>query len=128
MSMSMPNPCLQYQQNAVCGAAPGELTMMLFNGLVKFLKLTIMSMEQKDFNGSHNSLVRSQEILAYLNDTLDHQYELAQNLSALYDFMTRRLVEANVKKDVQIAGEVLELAEELRDTWQQAMKLARETG
>ncbi|MFZ5632090.1 MAG: flagellar export chaperone FliS [Bacillota bacterium] len=118
------DPYLQYKQNAVQGASPGELTLMLYDGLVKFLKLALISMEQNDFNRSNNALIRSQEIVAYLNDTLDYRYEISQNLSALYDFMSRRLVEANTKKDAQIAAEVLELAEELRDTWQQAMKAA----
>lgn len=126
--MSLANPYMQYQQNAVQTAAPGELTLMLYNGLVKFVKKARMAMEEKDIKGSSDALIRSQEIVAYLNETLDHRYELSQNLSALYEYMASQLVQANIKKDPEIAGEVLDLAEELRDTWQQAMKLARETG
>lgn len=117
---------LQYQQNAAQSASPGELTLMLYNGLVKFLKLALAAIEKNDINGAHNALVRSQEIVAYLNETLDHQYELSQSLAALYDFMTRRLAEANLKKDGQMVREVMELAEEMRNTWLQALKIARE--
>lgn len=126
--MALTDPYMQYRQNAAQTAAPGELTMMLFNGLVRFIKQAITSLEQKDYSGSHKALVRSQEILAYLNETLDPRFELSKNMSALYHFMSRKLMEANIKKDVQNAGEVLELADELRKTWWQALKLARETG
>ncbi|MCL6479772.1 MAG: flagellar export chaperone FliS [Peptococcaceae bacterium] len=122
------NPYLQYKQNAVQSAGRGELTLMLFEGLVKFLKLALQAIERKDINGAHDALVRSQAIVAYLNETLDHHYEISQNLSALYDYMTRRLVMANARKDTQIIEEVLDLAVDMRDTWQHALKLAGETG
>lgn len=121
--MSMPNPYMQYQQTAVIGTKPGELTLMLYNGLVKHLKLSLISLEQKCYNESHNALVRCQEVIAYLKQTLDFQYELSQNLADLYNFMTQRLMEANIKKDSKIAKEVLEMVEDLRDTWQQALKM-----
>lgn len=122
------NPYWQYKQNAVQSASPGELTMMLYDGLVKFLKLAFMALEQNDLSEANNALIRSQEIVSYLNDTLDQRYKLSTNLSSLYDFMTRRLIEANTKKDGLIVKEVLELAEELRDTWQQALKMSRDMG
>lgn len=99
--------------------------MMLYEGLVKFLKLAERALEQKDFAGSHNAMIRSQEIISHLNETLDSRYTLSNNLSALYDFMTRHLMEANVKKDEKNISEVLMLAEELRDTWGKALKLAK---
>ncbi|MFZ5647486.1 MAG: flagellar export chaperone FliS [Bacillota bacterium] len=124
--MSMPNPYLQYQQNAVKSVGPGELTSMLYDGLVKYIRLSIMSIENKDLKACHNYLLRAQEILAHLNETLDFQYEISKNLSTLYDYMIRRLMQANVKKDSDIAAEVLGLAGELRETWRQALKLAKE--
>ncbi len=122
------NPYWQYKQNDVQGASPGYLTLMLYDGLVKFLKLALKSIEEKDIGGSHYSLIRAQAIIAHLNETLDHKYKISQNLAALYDFMIQRLLQANAKKDAQMIGEVLGLAEDLRDTWRQAVKLARETG
>lgn len=126
--MSIANPYQQYQQNTVQGVSPGELTLMLYDGLVKSLKMAILSLEQTDFNRSHNSLIRAQEILTHLNETLDFQYDLSQNLSALYEFMTRQLMEANAKKDVHSIQAVLELAQDMRDTWQQALQVVREQG
>lgn len=125
--MSLANPYLQYKQNSVQGARPGELTLMLYSGLVKNLKQAIEAIDNSDINTANSTLIRSQEIVAYLNQTLDQSFEISQKLSALYEFMVRRLIEANLKKDPEIIREVLGLAEELRDTWQQALTLARET-
>lgn len=124
--MSVPSPYLQYRQNAVKSVSPGELTLMLYDGLVKFIRLAAMSIENGDLKVSHNHMLRSQEILAHLNETLDFQYEISKNLSLLYDYMIRRLMEANVKKDSNIAGEVLMLAEDLRETWRKAIKPVKE--
>lgn len=124
--MSVPSPYLQYQQNAVKSVSPGELTLMLYDGLVKFIRLAAISIENGDLKACHNHMLRSQEILAHLNETLDLQYEISKNLSLLYDYMIRRLMEANVKKDSNIAGEVLGLAEDLRETWRKAIKLVKE--
>lgn len=127
MSLAV-NPYLQYRQNAVQGADRGDLTLMLYDGLVKFIKLAIISIEGNDIDGAHNALVRSQEIIAHLNETLDLSFDLSRNLSALYDFMARRLIESNLKKDGQTAGEVLDLAREMRDTWKQALQIVKNQG
>lgn len=125
--MSVPNPYLQYQQNAVKSVSPGELTLMLYDGLVKFIRLSIISIENNDMKSSHNYLVRAQEIIAHLNETLAFQYEISKSLSSLYEYMISRLMEANIKKDGRIAGEVLDMAGDLRDTWRKAIKLAKES-
>lgn len=120
--MAMRNPYAQYQQNAVHTATPEELAMMLYNGLVKNIKQSILSLEKNDITTTHNNLVRAQEIILYLNGSLDENNELSKNLEPLYDYMYRRLMEANAKKDLEIIREILEMAEGFRDTWQQAMK------
>lgn len=122
MSLAV-NPYLKYQQNAVESASPGELVIMLYDGLVRFLKIAANSLESKDIAGANNALVRSQDIVSYLNETLDKNYEISKNLSSLYDFMLRRLVDANINKDAGMVMEVLELVDELRGTWCQAVKL-----
>ncbi|MFZ5591474.1 MAG: flagellar export chaperone FliS [Bacillota bacterium] len=119
--MSLPNPYQQYRQNAVNSAAPGELTLMLYNGAIKFLHQAREAIAAKDVPGAHEALVRAQEIIQYLFDTLDMQYEIAGNLAALYDFILRQLRQANIKKDVGPVEEVLPLLEDLRDTWGKAL-------
>lgn len=115
--MAIPNPYQQYQKNSVTGSNPVQLTLMLYNGAVKFIKTAMICLEKKDFGGTNNAIIRAQDIIRYLRETLDHQYEIAQSLTSLYDYFYRRLVEANIKKDAAILEEVASLVEDLRDTW-----------
>lgn len=119
------NPYQQYKANAVMTASPEELTLMLYDGIIRFLNQAKEAISSRDMQTAHERLVRVQDILNELNATLDRNYDISANLASLYDFMIRKTVEANVKKDVAIIDEVLGLARDLRDTWQQAMKKAR---
>lgn len=120
------NPYRQYQQNKVNTSSPQELTLMLYNGLVKFLKLAYQGIEEKNIEKANNNIVKSQNILVEFMSTLDMQYAISEELFSLYEYMNRRLLDANVKKDKAIVEEVISYAEELRDTWSQAMKLAKQ--
>ena len=122
-----PNPGVnRYQQNTINTASPQELTMMLYNGLVRFIKSSIQSLDDHNLEEASNFNVRAQDIISEFMLTLDMRYEVSSNLMALYDYMKRRLIEANIKKDKEITVEVQGYAEELRDTWFQAMKLAKQ--
>lgn len=123
--MTNTNPYQQYQQSSVMSAGRGDLTLMLFNGAVKFISQGVRYIEEKNVQAAHNSIVRAQEIISELNGTLNLDYEISSNLALLYDYLHRRLVEANTKKDREILDEVLGLVTELRDTWAQAVKLSR---
>lgn len=114
----------QYQQNAINCAGRGQLTLMLYNGAVNFVRQGIQHVNNKKIEGAHKSILRAQEIIAYLDETLAPEYEVSHSLALLYDYMNRRLMEANVKKDRTILEEVLGLLEVLRDTWAEAIKLA----
>ena len=126
--MSVANPYQQYQQNAVQSAEPGELVVMLYDGLVRFLKLAVKSLEENDKEAANTALIKSQDIVGYLNETLDRRFEISSNLASLYNFMSRQLVSANIKKEIKLVEEVLGLAQELRDTWRQASQLAKTQG
>lgn len=123
--MVMANPYKQYQQNVVNTSTPQELTLMLYNGLIKFLKLSAQSIEEKNTEKSNYNIGRAQDILEEFMSTLNMDYDISNNLYSLYDFMYWRLVDANIKKDKTMVEEVIVLAEELRNTWAQAMKLAK---
>lgn len=120
------NPYQQYQQSVVKTASPQELTLMLYNGLVKFLKLAHQGIEEKDMEKANNNIIKSENIITEFIRTLDPQYEVSGALLSLYEYMNRRLIEANIKKDKSAVEEVIGYAEELRDTWAQAMKLAKQ--
>lgn len=120
------NASNQYQQNMINTASPQELTLMLYNGLVKFLKISIQSIEEKNIEKANNYIIRSQDIILEFMCTLDMKYEISKSLMPLYDYMNMRLIEGNSKKDKEIVTEILGFAEELRDTWAEAMKLAKQ--
>jgi flagellar protein FliS len=125
MLMTQNNVLYQYKENSIYTATPEELTLMLYNGLIKFIMQAQSGLEAKDTQKAHLGIIKAQNILDYLQKTLDKQYEVSYELDMLYDYMIRRLVEANIKKDNEILTEVLGFARELRDTWSQAMKLAK---
>lgn len=120
------NPYQQYQQNTVNTSTPQELTLMLYNGLVRFLKLAHQGIEEKNIEKANNNIIKSQNIITEFMSTLNMQYEISDGLYLLYDYMNRRLLEANIKKDKSIVEEVIANAEDLRETWAQAMKLAKQ--
>lgn len=116
----------QYQSDMVNTATPQELTLMLYNGLIKFLKLAYQGIEEKNIEKANNNIIKSQNIIVEFMSTLDMQYEVSGGLYSLYEYMNRRLLDANIKKDKVIVEEVIGYAEELRDTWEKAMKLAKQ--
>jgi len=124
--MSTSNAYETYRQNSIFTASPEELTLMLYNGLIKFIMLAQKSIDEKDVQKAHDSIIRAQDILIEFKATLDMQYELSHGLALLYDYMLERLFDANMKKDNEILAEVLHFAKDLRDTWAQAMKLAKQ--
>ena len=99
---------------------------MLYEGGIKFLNQAIIALEKNDIVKANNLILRTEDIVREFQITLDHKYEeISKPLDQLYDYMHRRLVEGNLQKDVTILNEVLDMFRELRDTWKEAMKLAK---
>jgi len=120
--MGMTNPYQAYQINQVMTASPPELTLMLYQGAARFLKQAIQAHQSKDWATVNERLQRVQDIYYELLATLNQEYEIGRSLASMYDFLIRHVREANVAKDLAKMEEALELTEELRDTWEQAMK------
>ena len=108
----------------VMTATPAELTLMLYEGAIKFVNKAIMSIEKDDVMGAHNNLMKTQRIIEELRASLDHKYPVAKEFDTVYEYILRRLVEANIKKDKDILEEVLEHLRTMRDTWKEVMKNA----
>ena len=117
-----------YQTNQVMTAPPQELTLMLYNGGIKFLRLAKASLAEKKFDKVHENALKVQNILGELISTLDKSYPIAEQMSALYDYMLQRTIEANIKKDTAIFDEVEDFFTQFRDTWKQAMQLSKNKG
>ena len=124
--MALNNAYEQYKENSIYTASPEELTLMLYNGLVKFLMQAQMAINEKNVERSNNCIIKAQNIVTEFRCTLDLKYDIANQLDAIYDYMLRRLVEANIKKDNEIIEEILGYARDLRNTWEQAMKIAKQ--
>lgn len=124
--MTSSNGYIQYKENSVYTAAPEDLTLMLYNGLVKFIMQAQMAIDEKSIERSNIAINKAQNIVLEFQNTLDMRYEVSQNLALLYDYMYRQLVKANIKKDKTILEEVLGFAKELREVWSQAMKIAKQ--
>lgn len=116
----------QYKENSIFTSSPEELTLMLYNGLVRFILQAEAHLDESDLSRASNSIIRAQDIVLYFRSTLDMKYGVSESLDLMYEYMHRRLIEANIKKDKDILTEILGYAKELRDTWTQAMKLARQ--
>lgn len=112
-----------YLEQKIMASKPEELTLMLFDGTIKFITQTKLFNEQKKFDKSSNANLRAQAIIQELRSTLDMKIDISTGLEDLYLFMNRRLVDANISKDNKVLDEVLELVTDLRDTWKIAMKL-----
>ncbi|WLR50556.1 flagellar export chaperone FliS [Bacillus tianshenii] len=109
----------KYKSNSVNTASPGELTLMLYNGCIKFIKQAKIAMEKQDIQGRNTNLLKAQDIINELMVTLDTKQEVAQNMLQMYDYIYRRLVEANTKNSLEILEEAEGYVTEFRDTWKQ---------
>ena len=123
--MTMANPYQAYQKQAVTTSKPEDLTLMLYQGMVKFIRMSKIALQNKQLEECHTYNLRAQDILTELMVTLKMEYPVSASLQSMYDYMKSRLIEANLKKDPAILDEVEGYAVELTETWQEAMKQAK---
>ncbi len=126
--MALPNAYTQYNNSKVLTASPAELTLMLYDGAIKFCNIAIDAIEKKDIPKAHTNIVKIQNIIGYLRQTLDMKYPVAQDFERMYVYIERRLLEANIKKDKEILDEINEHLHSIRDTWKEVMRINREKG
>lgn len=107
-------------------ASPGELTLMLYNGCLKFIKLAKHAIEEKKIEEKHINIIKVQNIIRELMVTLNMDIEVSHNMLQLYDYMLNRLVEANMKNDIDILMEVEGYVIEFRDTWKEVIQVNRQ--
>ncbi|WP_138202682.1 flagellar export chaperone FliS [Haloimpatiens lingqiaonensis] len=116
-----------YKSNSVNFASKEQLLLMLVDGAVKFSKIARQAIVDKDIKKAHENIVKTQNIFYELIVTLDVNRggEWAKNLVSVYQFIVDRLVQANIKKDVDIMNEVIPLIEDVKDMWDQAYKVSK---
>lgn len=114
-----------YKTQQIMTASPQELTLMLYNGAVRFVTESIQHLEKGDLEKSNRANLRAQDIVREFMLTLDMQYEISKPWMALYEYIQYRLIQGNMKKDVEQLTEAKNMLTDMRNTWAEAMKLAK---
>ena len=126
--MALPNAYAQYNNSKVLTASPAELTLMLYEGAIKFCNIAIVAIEQKNIQKAHTNIVKTEKIIDHFRATLDMKYPVAKDFDRVYEYLQRRLFEANMKKDKEIMEEVCGHIRSMRDTWKEVMRINKEKG
>ncbi len=124
--MSSRTPYQAYQNNAVNTASSGDLTLMLYNGCIRFIKQAIKDMDAKDFEAKNNHIQKAQNIIQELMLTLDPKVEISEQLLPLYEYTNFQLQEGNIKNDIAFLEDALSFVTEFRDTWKEVLKTTSE--
>ena len=117
------NPYNQYQKSKILTASPAELTLMLYDGAIKFGNIAIAAMRQEkvDIEKAHINIVKVQRIIEEFRSTLNWDYPVAQDFDNVYVYLLQRLLQANMAKDPEIMEEVVGHLRTMRDTWVEVM-------
>ena len=122
------NAINHYKNSSVKTASPARLTLMLYDGAVKFCNIALESINNGDVSTANTNIIKAEKIIVELRATLDMKYPVAKEFDRVYDYIYRRLVEANMKKDKDILNEALKHIKTMRDTWKEVMRINREKG
>ncbi|NLK23491.1 MAG: flagellar export chaperone FliS [Clostridiales bacterium] len=127
--MAVPSGYNVYKNNTVNYASKDQLLLMLVDGAVKYAKRAEIAIEKKDVKSAHDNLIRTQDIFTELMVTLNQDAGLwAKQLYKVYEFIKNKLVEANMKKDINVLREVLPLIDDVRDLWHETYEKAKASG
>ena len=122
--MALPNAYAQYQNTKNHTASKADLTLLLYEGAIRFCNIAIMGVEEKNIQKAHDNIRKTQRIIEEFKYSLDHKYPVAEDFERVYDYMLFRLQEANLHKDREDLEEVLKHLRTMRDTWKEVMRTA----
>lgn len=125
MALNQQGYAQQYNTSKILTASPAELTLMLYEGAIKFCNIAILGIEQKDIQKAHTNIVKAERIIEELLATLNFKYPVAKDFENVYTYVLDRMTEANIKKDAEILEEVLVHLRGMRDTWKEVMRLTK---
>ncbi len=123
--MAVHNPYDKMRQNAIMTTAKEDLTLMLYDGALKFANQAITALENKDYMKCNELVIRTQNIIREFQLTLNAEFEISGYFASMYEYIYRRLLEGNTAKDVTILKEARDLIRDFRDMWKEAMVLAK---
>ena len=119
MALPQKNPYDQYKRTEINTANQGKLIVMLYDGAIKFLNIAVENMDPRTYDVVNTNIIKAQDIITELLLSLNMKEggEIAKNLTSLYVYFKKQLLEANIQKSAEILKEVLALLKELRDAW-----------
>ena len=120
------NPFAEYANNKILTASPAEVTLMLYEGAIKFCNIAIIAIENGEVEKAHVNIKKTQRIIEEVRNTLDRQYKVAEDFDRIYVYLLQRLLQANIKKDKAILEEVNMHLRSVRDTWKEVMRRNRQ--
>jgi flagellar protein FliS len=120
--MPVQNPYEQYQRNKILTATPAEVTLMLYEGAIKFCNIAIKAIDEKDIQKAYDNIKKTQRIIEEFRNTLDRKYPVSEDFDRIYVYLLQRLHVANMRKDKEVLEEVNTHLRSLRDTWKEVMK------
>lgn len=124
--MAINNPYAAYKNNSINTSSPGELTLMLYNGCLKFIEQAKRALAENKVEEKNTAVQKAQAIITELMLTLDTSVPVAENMMTLYDFANSRLIDGNIKNDSVMFDEAADIIREFRDTWKQVIQLNRQ--
>lgn len=119
------NAAKAYGNNKINTASQADLTLMLYEGAVKFCNIAVTALEKKDYEATNTNIQKCRNIIVELKTTLNHKYPVADDFDRLYDYLFALLVEANMKKDMELLQRAQTELRDLRDIWKQVMSSAK---
>lgn len=123
--MALGNPYANYANTKIQTATPAQLTLMLYDGAIKFCNMAIEAVENKEIEKANTNIKKVEAIIAEFRATLNFKYPVAKDFDNIYEYLAGRLLEANLKKDKEILEEVLTHLRAMRDTWIEVMHTAK---
>lgn len=123
--MSFGNPYANYANTKIQTATPAQLTLMLYDGAIKFCNLAINAVEEGQIEMANTNIKKVEAIIAEFRATLNFKYPVAKDFDNVYEYLGRRLLEANLHKDKKILEEVLSHLRVMRETWTEVMKQSK---
>ena len=118
------NMAQQYNRNKILTATPAELTLLLYEGAIKFCNIAQVAIEKNDTEKAHTNIVKAEMIIEELQSTLNRKYPVAEDFDNVYKYIYSLLVDANMKKDLELLEKATDELRGMRDTWKEVMKLA----
>ena len=110
-----------YTNNKLMTASKGELTLMLYDGAIKFCNMAIAAIEERDIQKAHTNIVKVERIIEEFQSTLNYKYPVAKDFNNVYEYLQEQLTQANIRKDKEMLKRVLKHLRTMRDNWKEVM-------